>query len=200
MNDHSYDVRVEGRAGSTPCATAGRATRCWRPVVGNVRSAAPPVPTTNSRMPAALILVRVRVLRREPLVVVVVAVDRRGPRRRRRARPRTARPSASLPCSPELNRGWCQIASVQRAFDAARSAVSQRPCGESGAAAADDRAIGIEDDHVPRPEVVASTSSCRSARPPSRSSRRTRQGPCVSQSWLPAAGRVRSRKRPQVGP
>ena len=32
---------------------------------------------------------------------------------------------------PELNRGWCQYASVQRAGCAARSAWSQRACGES---------------------------------------------------------------------
>ena len=36
-----------------------------------------------------------------------------------------------LPCSlPEEKRGWCQTASVQSRGFAARSASSQRPCGE----------------------------------------------------------------------
>ena len=39
------------------------------------RIAAPPVPTTNSRMPRLAVDPTRRVLRREPLVVVVVAVD-----------------------------------------------------------------------------------------------------------------------------
>ncbi len=49
MNDHSYD---DGWRTSriTPCETAARSS-LFAAVVGNGRNAAPPVPTTNSRMP-----------------------------------------------------------------------------------------------------------------------------------------------------
>ncbi len=103
--------------------------------------------------PADAVLAAARVLRGEPLVVVVVAVDHdvgAGVVERRQ----NGATSVSLPCSPELKRGWCQIARVQRAVDAARSALSQRPWAEPAPTAADRPAVGIEDDDVPRPEVV----------------------------------------------
>ena len=57
---------------------------------------------------------------------------RRGRARRRHpgaSRQRSAM-SSLLPCSPELNRGWCHIAATQVRGFAARSSRSQRSCAE----------------------------------------------------------------------
>ena len=91
----------------TPCVTLFRTWLLAR-IVEKLRSDAPPVPTTNSRMPVAGVGRPTRCLWREPLVVVVVAVEDDVGARRVELVPERGDTRSRCRARPELKRGWCQ--------------------------------------------------------------------------------------------
>ena len=100
----------------------------------------------------------------------------------------------SLPCSPLLNRGWCQIASVQVGDDAARSARASAPAGGRAQpptwAQSESRTTTC---HVPSSyEYQSSPSWSRRAEV-----RLVPAAPASSQSWLP---RPANASGPGAGP
>ena len=125
---HSY-ASAPSVSSSTPKLVASRASLFGR-TRGNVRRFLPPVPDDELPDPASEVATR----RSRP-----AARSARSRGRARRARGRRPRRTSacqnaayveSLPCGPDEKRGWCQYASVQRAGCAARSARSQRSCGD----------------------------------------------------------------------
>ena len=104
---------------------------------------------------ARLVLAAGRVLGREPLVVVVVAVDDDVRAGRRRARPRTAPTDGVVAvlagAEPRVMPDRQRAPRLRAPRGRPRAS---DPAAESGTAAADQRAVRVEHDHVPRPEVV----------------------------------------------
>ena len=170
---HEPPVVRAGAKGELEHAVRGRAAGdAVRPDRHERRRAAPPVPTTNSRMPAAARR-PVAGLGREPLVVVVVPVEldiRAGGVEGRPACPRRRRVAVLAGAE---NRGWCQYRERRTPWDEPRGRRrATLSCGEP-ASAADGVAVGVQVVDPPACRGRRRTSRARRVRPATRSTRST---------------------------
>ena len=176
----------------TPKVPAMR-TSLWAATVGKSRSTRPAGPDDELADARCLVLAAGRILRPEPLVVVVVPVDDdvgAGPVERVPERPDRGVVAVLAGAEPRVvpDRHACTSA-----VDALRSAASQRPWADPGRQPptneqSESRTITC---HAPR-----SYEYQLAVRRPGRLAEVAAGSPArslVSQSWFPAAGRVRSR-------
>ena len=136
----------------TPWLPAVR-TSLWATSSGSSRRTAAAGPDHELAQAPRLVLAPGRILGPEPLVVVIVAVDddiRAGPVERVPERPHRGVAAVLAGTEPRV------MPDRHRAHGGRRLEVGRQPATLGGlrAAAADEGAVRIEDDHVPRAEVV----------------------------------------------